>query len=65
MKTWHPESWSQQAREMARKQIESIKCGYQTIEGAIEFFDRSYRHPLIRYRAAKAFGRHERKIKNA
>ena len=63
MKTWHPESWSKQARNMSNDIIESINVGYETIEGAISFFSRSYRAPLIRYRAAKRFGRKVREGK--
>lgn len=63
MKTWHPESWSKQARNMSNDMIESINVGYETIEGAINFFSRSYRAPLIRYRAAKRFGRKVREGK--
>ena len=63
MKTWHPESWSKQARNMSNGIIESVNIGYETIEGAIGFFSRSYRAPLIRYRAAKRFGRQVREGK--
>ena len=63
MKTWHPESWSKQARNMSSDMIESINVGYETIEGAISFFSRSYRAPIIRYRAAKRFGRKVREGK--
>ena len=57
MKTYRPKSWSAQAREMARKQVEMITAGYQTIEGAISFFAISYRAPIIRYRATTSFMR--------
>lgn len=57
MNTYHPKSWSQQAREMSNSEIWSVNNGWQTIEGAIRFFSTSYRHPLIRERAAKHFGR--------
>lgn len=60
MFTYHPESWSEQARAMSREEIASIRAGYGTIEGAKTFFSRSYRHPLIRCRAAKHFGRQVR-----
>ena len=63
MKTWHPESWSQQARNMSNNMIESVNVGYETIEGAIHFFSHSYRAPLIRHRAAKRFGRKVREGK--
>ena len=57
MRTYHPESWSYQAREMCDRQIASINTGWQTIIGASEFFSSSYRHFMITTRAAKRFGR--------
>lgn len=57
MKTWHPESWSQQARNLSNDVIESVNKGYRTIKEATNFFSHSYRAPIIRYRAAKHFGR--------
>lgn len=66
MYTWHPESWSQQARRMCDDEIWSVNNGWSTIEGAIHFFSNSYRAPIIRHRAAKRFGRYVRagKVKN-
>ena len=57
MYTYHPKSWSQQARALSDAKIESVKSGWCTIEKAREFFRNSYRHPLIRLRAAKRFER--------
>ena len=57
MRNYHPESWSHQARKISTQEIECINAGWQTIEGAVEFFQHSYRHSLIRERAAKRFGR--------
>lgn len=57
MYTYHPKSWSQQAREMSYQAIESIEAGWNTIETTRKYFSNSYRHPLIRNRAAKHFGR--------
>lgn len=57
MRSYHPESWSMQARKMCDNQIEMVEAGYATIDEAIHFFSTSYRHPLIRHRAAKRFGR--------
>jgi len=57
MRSYHPESWSAQARKMCDNQIEMVEAGYATIDEAIHFFSISYRHPLIRHRAAKRFGR--------
>lgn len=60
MNKYRSESWSYQAREMSRKQINAIERGYQTIAGALKFFSNSYRHPKICERAAKHFGRQVR-----
>jgi len=57
MYTYQPKSWSQQAREMCDLEVWSVNNGWQTIKGAMRFFSMSYRHPLIRNRAAKRFGR--------
>ena len=57
MRTYHPESWSQQAREMCDKQVRQINSGWQTIDGTVKFFSQSYRAEIIRCRAAKRFGR--------
>ena len=54
---WHPESWSEQARNMCNKQVERVIAGRACIEQARCFFIMSYRHQRIRYRAAKRFGR--------
>ena len=60
MRTYHPDSWSRQARDMSNWKIWSVNHGWDTIEGAVRFFGTSYRHPLIRNRAAKHFGRQVR-----
>lgn len=57
MFTYHPKSWSQQAREICDNQIAQINSGWQTINGAVKFFSNSYRAEIIRNRAAKRFGR--------
>lgn len=57
MRTYHCKSWSTQAREMCDRQIILINAGWQTIDGAKEFFSISYRPKIIHYRAAKRFGR--------
>lgn len=57
MRTYRPDSWSAQARAICDYQIEMIKAGYQTIQGALELFSNMCRSPLIRTRAAKRFGR--------
>lgn len=57
MRTYHPKSWSEQAREMADKQAWQVNHYVDyTIADAVCFFSISYRHPLIRNRAAKRFG---------
>lgn len=62
MRTYHPESWSYQAREMCNKQIWQV-AHYEnyTISNALHFFNTSYRHPMIVNRAAKRFGRIRRR----
>lgn len=60
-KTYHAKSWSKQAQEMCNNQIKMVKAGYIAKEEAIRFFANSYRHPLIRQRAAKSFGKKMRK----
>ena len=60
-RTYHPKSWSQQARNMADDQIWNVEHGYETKEEAKKFFHTSYRHSLIRQRAAKRFGRKMRR----
>ncbi len=74
MRTYHPASWSQRAREMANVQFRQV-IYYTYIhpekwtlertpeETAIELFNTSYRHSLIRERAAKRFGRLMREYK--
>lgn len=64
-RTYHPASWSVQARRMAENQINQIISGEITEAEAIHFFSTSYRHPRIRYRAAKYFGRKMRKMQKA
>ena len=57
MRTYHPASWSSQARELCANIIISAEYGYITIDDAFLWFGKSYRAPLIRRRAAKRFGR--------
>ena len=60
MKTYRPKSWSAQAREMADKQIrQTLESGNPVY--SLRFFSHSYRADIIRYRAAKRFGRAMRK----
>ena len=60
---YHPESWSEQAREMSNQVAANVNSGTWTIKEGREFFQHSYRHSLIRNRAAKHFGRLVRKGK--
>ena len=62
MKTYHPKSWSQQARGLADRLYEQIKDELTTEERVIDFLHWSYRNQIIRYRAAKRFGRKIRGI---
>lgn len=64
MKTWHPDSWSKQARELADTIYSQYLDGSRSLEDAENFFSNSYRNPLERRRAAKRFGRLLRKNKN-
>lgn len=57
MKTWHPKTWSEQAREKSNHYVGRVNRGELTIAEAVERISNSYRHPLIRNRAAKRFGR--------
>lgn len=60
MRTYHPKSWSQSARELADRIAWNVEEGYCSMKSGREFFSNSYRHPLIRHRAAKRFGRRRR-----
>ena len=57
MYTYHAPSWSQQARSFCDNEILWMNKGIVTIEDVTRRFSNSYRHPLIRARAAKRFGR--------
>lgn len=62
-RTYHPASWSEQARKMADIQLYYVLNGDITEDEAVHFFSTSYRHPRIRLRAAKYFGRKMRQLK--
>ena len=74
-RTYHPKSWSQQARDMADVIFEQViyfnyihpeNWEHEDItpeQWATEFFQASYRHPLIRSRAAGRYGRMLREYK--
>ena len=63
MKTWHPDSWSKQARELANTIYIQYIEGSRSLEDSVNFFSNSYRSPLERRRAAKRFGRLRRRNK--
>ena len=54
---YHPRSWSVQARELADRIAFNVNHGYLSIQEASHWFSNSYRHPMIKNRAAKRFGR--------
>ena len=61
MKKYRPKSWSEQARKMADNQIRyTLETGDPV--WSLRFFSNSYRADIIRYRAAKRFGRAMRKV---
>ena len=62
MKNWHPKSWSEQARELADRQIEYVVYGDKTIKEVLHFFSISYRADIIKYRAEKRFLRKIKKM---
>ena len=55
MKNWHPKGWSEQARELADRQVEYVVYGNKTIKEVLHFFSISYRADIIKYRAEKRF----------
>lgn len=57
MKNYHPKSWSQQARELGERTILNVNRGSWSIDMAMYFLRNSYRHPLVRFRAAARFRR--------
>lgn len=59
MRTWHPKSYSQQARELADKFFE-----WEDKKDAFEILQHTYRAPIIAFRAAKRFGRKMREKNN-
>ena len=52
MNTYHPKSWSEQARELADKFFE-----WEDKDAAIIALKNSYRAPIIKLRAIKRFKR--------
>lgn len=57
MRTWHPESWSVQARDLADRFF-----AWEDKEAALRGLHNSYRCPLIRQRAIKRFIRKYKKM---
>ena len=62
MRNWHPKSWSEQARELADRQVEYVVYGDKTIKEVLHFFSISYRADIIKYRAEKRFLRKIKKM---
>ena len=62
MRNWHPKSWSEQARELADRQVEYVVYGDKTIKEVLHFFSISYRADIIKYRAEKRFMRKIKKM---
>ena len=62
MRNWHPKSWSEQARELADKQVEYVIYGNKTIKEVLHFFSISYRADIIKCRAEKRFMRKIKKM---
>ena len=62
MRNWHPKSWSEQARELADRQVEYVIYGDKTIKEVLHFFSISYRADIIKYRAEKRFMRKIKKM---
>ena len=62
MRNWHPKGWSEQARELADRQVEYVVYGNKTIKEVLHFFSISYRADIIKYRAEKRFIRKIKKM---
>ena len=62
MKNWHPKGWSEQARELADRQVKYVVYGNKTIKEVLHFFSISYRADIIKYRAEKRFIRKMKKM---
>ena len=62
MRNWHPKGWSEQARELADKQVKYVIYGNKTIKEVLHFFSISYRADIIKYRAEKRFIRKMKKM---
>ena len=67
MRSYHAKSYSQQARKMANDLFNIVTNPYPwediTEQDAIDILINSYRHPLVRQRAAGIFGRKMREYK--
>lgn len=62
MRNWHPKGWSEQARELADRQVKYVVYGNKTIKEVLHFFSTSYRADIIKYRAEKRFMRKIKKM---
>ena len=61
MRTYHPITWSKQARVVGQNLIEQYKEGEYTFNDLVDFCQNSYRHVLVRRRIAKRIARHCKK----
>ena len=60
MKTWHPKSYSQQARDFVDVMLKYVHT-QEDYDWAVNTLFNSYRGPLVKMRATKRF---KRKTKN-
>ena len=56
-RSWHPTSYSVQARNMCNSWIEGINNGYLLIDEVLYKVRVSYRQPLVKERALRRFTR--------
>lgn len=62
MRNYYPyNSYSKKARALSDYKIELLEANLTTVQAVTRFFRASYRHKLIKRRAAKRFGRYLRK----
>lgn len=61
-RTWHPESWSKQARRLGDSLFGRIEDGNWTEKDVIHFFKEPYGGALIDRRACKRIHRKLRKL---
>ena len=57
MRTWHPASYSEQARELCDKWVEGVNEGWLLLDEVLYKVRASYRQPLVKERAWRRFNR--------